>query len=98
MHAHLLVFAEPEATHRGWILSYRRRRWTQNCQVRLKSTPYSTQEASDVKSKYDGCLWQQDKGGIKNPMEEEVMPLRAWSSVWSLSDEQESQGPWIKPI
>lgn len=31
-------------------------------------------------------------------MEEEVMPLRAWSSVWSLSDEQESQGPWIKPI
>ena len=51
-----------------------------------------------MKSKYDGCLWQQDKGGIKNPMEEEVMPLRAWSSVWSLSDEQESQGPWIKPI
>lgn len=51
-----------------------------------------------MKSKYDGCLWQQDKGGIKNPMEEEVKALWAWSSVWSLSDEQEGRGPWIEPI
>lgn len=42
-----------------------------------------------MKSKHDGCLQQQDKGGIKDPTEEEEKPLQAWRSVWSLSDEQE---------